>query len=163
MTFRPARVDDAAALRDLEREANLVGLAHVFPAADFPFPDDDVMVRWQHVLAEPGVVVDVVDGPGGAGGQGLDAFVAHDARTLRHLAVHPRRWGTGLARVAVERAASAITDGGQQPRLWCLAANERALGLYLHLGWEPTGVERCSEWTPYPVERELVLRGSADV
>ncbi|WP_341928036.1 GNAT family N-acetyltransferase [Nocardioides psychrotolerans] len=166
MTFRPARADDAAALRDLEREANLVGLAHVFPAADFPFPDDAVLARWQQVLAEPGVVVEVVDGPGGDGGdggEGLDVFVAHDATTLRHLAVHPRRWGTGLARVAVERAAGRIRAGGQQPRLWCLAANDRALGLYLHLGWEPTGVEQRSEWTPYPVERELVLRGSADV
>ncbi|GEP37081.1 hypothetical protein NPS01_07440 [Nocardioides psychrotolerans] len=160
MTFRPAVAGDATGLRDLEREANLVGLAHVFPAADFPFPDDEVLERWSRVLAEPGVSVEVVDGPEG---DGLDAFVAHDATTLRHVAVHPRRWGTGLARRAVVRAASAIWAGGHEPRLWCLAANDRALGLYFHLGWEPTEVERRSEWTPYPVERELVLRGSADV
>lgn len=160
MTFRPARTDDAAALRDLEREANLVALGHVFPPGDFPFPDDDVLARWQRVLGEPGVVVEVVEG---LDAPGLDCFVAHDSAVLRHLAVHPRRWGGGLARVAVARAVAAIRAGGGEPRLWCLAANERALGLYGHLGWEPTGVEQRSEWTPYPVERELVLRGSADV
>lgn len=160
MTFRPAGAADAPALRDLEREANLVGLAHVFPAADFPFPDAEVLARWSRVLAEPGVVVEVVDGPGGAG---LDCYAAHDQTTLRHLAVHPRRWGSGLARAAVTRSAAAIRTGGHEPRLWCLAANDRALGLYGHLGWAPTGVEKRSEWMPYPVELELVLRGSGDV
>lgn len=160
MTWRAAGPDDAVGLRDLEREANLVGLAHVFPAADFPFPDDEVLARWRRVLTEPGVRVEVSDGPDGPG---PDCFVAHDATTLRHLAVHPRRWGSGLARAAVTRAAEAIRAGGREPRLWCLAANHRALGLYLHLGWEPSGVEQRSEWTPYPVELELVLRGSVGV
>ena len=158
MTFRPAVAADAPALRDLERDANLVGLAHVFPAPDFPFPEAEVLARWRRVLAEGGVRVAVVDGV--EEGDGLDCFVAHDDTTVRHLAVHPRRWGTGLARAAVERAATAISEGGRRPRLWCLGANERALGLYLHLGWQPTGVERRSEWTPYPVERELALGGS---
>ncbi len=160
MSFRAARAADGPALRDLEREANLVGLAHVFPAADFPFPDDEVLARWSRVLARPDVQVAVVDDPLGPG---LDCYVAHDATTLRHLAVHPRRWGSGLARAAVTRAATAIRAGGHQPRLWCLVANERALGLYRHLGWEPSGVERRSEWSPYPVECELVLGGSGDV
>lgn len=160
--LRPATAADAPALRDLERAANLVGLAHVFPVADFPFPDDEVLARWRRVLADPGVVVEVVDADADGRALGLDCLVAYDATTLRHLAVHPRRWGSGLARLAVTRAARAIRDGGAQPRLWCLAANGRALGLYAHLGWEPTGVEKRSEWTPFPTERELVLRGSDD-
>ena len=51
MTWRPATADDAAALRDLEREANLVGLAHVF--GELPFPDDGVLARWRETLADP--------------------------------------------------------------------------------------------------------------
>ena len=39
MTWRTAGPDDAVALRDLERAANLVGLAHVFPVI-CPFPDE---------------------------------------------------------------------------------------------------------------------------
>ncbi len=155
MIFRRATPGDAEALRDLERAANLVGLAHVFPAADHPFPDDGVLARWRTVLADPAVTTEVVDGA-----DGLICFVAHDATTLRHLAVHPDHWGTGLARAGVERAVAAIRARGEQPRLWCLLANDRADGLYRHLGWEPSGGERTCEWAPHPRERELVLRGS---
>ena len=54
----------AEALLDLERRANLVGLAHVFPADRFAFPDDDVLARWCLLLADPSVTVDVVREPG---------------------------------------------------------------------------------------------------
>lgn len=154
MTFRLAGPDDAAALRDLEEAANLVALAHVFPAADFPFPSRAVLDRWRAVLAEPAVTVEVVDGA-----EALVCFVAYDAAVLRHLAVHPDHWGSGLARVAVDRAVAAIRAGGNLPSLWCLAENQRAMGCYLHLGWGPTGRERDAEWPPYPVECELVLEG----
>ena len=114
MEFRPAVPEDAAALTDLERDANLVALAHVF--GDTPYPWEEVYVCW-------------------------------DAVVLRHLAVRPERWGDGLARRAIERAADAH-------RLWCLVENRRARGLYEHLGWQPTGLEREAEWPPYPREME---------
>lgn len=155
--FRPAAAGDAVALRDLEREANLQTLGHVFPPEHFPYPDAGVLARWREVLADGQVMVEVVDGS-----DGLACFAAYDATTLRHLAVRPSRWGTGLARAAVERAVDVIRAGGETPRLWCLQANERAFALDRHLGWELTGAERTAEWPPYPMERELVLvQGSA--
>lgn len=153
MRFRSADDDDVRGLTDLEEAANLVGLAHVFDGR--PFPRAAVEQRWRETLADPEVVVEAVDGAGR-----LDCFLAHDRSRLRHLAVHPDRWGSGLGRAAVERAAAAIRRGGAVPRLWCLAENHRALGLYTHLGWTATGVEQRAEWPPYPVERELVLAGS---
>lgn len=156
-SYRRAMPDDADRLADLERDANLVALAHVFAAADHPFPDAAVRERWRRTLGEPGVQVDVVDGPDGR----LDCYVAHDATTLRHLAVHPDAWGRGLARASVERATTSIRGRAGRPRLWCLALNHRALGLYAHLGWTPSGVERPAEWPPYPIECELVLEDSA--
>lgn len=44
-------------------------------------------------------------------------------------------------------------------RLWCLADNHRARGLYDHLGWRPTGLTRTAEWSPYPIEIEYVRIG----
>ena len=41
--FRAATSSEAAALTDLERAANLVALAHVFP--DTPYPEDEVRAR----------------------------------------------------------------------------------------------------------------------
>jgi GNAT superfamily N-acetyltransferase len=155
VSFRPATPDDAVALTDLEQAANLTALGHVFPPERYPFPRGGVLDRWRAVLADPEVSVEVVDDAEG----GLVCFLAYDATSLRHLAVHPDRWGAGWARRAVERAVASIGGRGNRPRLWCLAENPRALGCYLHLGWTVSGPERRAEWPPYPVERELVLEG----
>ena len=80
-----------------------------------------------------------------------------DTGRLRHLAVHPDHWGTGLAREGVGLAVEDIRAAGRTPVLWVLVANHRARGLYEHLGWEPTGREQPAEWPPYPVEIELRL------
>jgi GNAT superfamily N-acetyltransferase len=149
-TWRTAGNDDAPGLRDLERAANLVGLAHVFPADRFPFPDDAVLARWALVLDDPGVVVEVVDGEAG-----LLAFAAYDDESLRHLAVHPDAWGTGLARAGDARA---VAHGAR--RLRVLDDNHRARRLYEHLGWGPTGVEQECPWVPHPLELEYALLGS---
>jgi GNAT superfamily N-acetyltransferase len=140
VAFRPGTLADAVALTGLERDANLVALAHVFP--DVPYPEDDVRARWERVLTDPGVRVEVCGPP-----DRLDAYVSWDSQTLRHLAVRPSRWGTGLARLAVERATGAT-------RLWCLVENMRARGFYEHLGWRPTGRHGTAEWPPYPREME---------
>jgi GNAT superfamily N-acetyltransferase len=139
-TFRPATAADAAALTELERDANRVALGHIF--AGIPFPYDEVRDRWLRLLDDPEVQVEVV-GPV----ERLDVYLAWDAERLRHLGVRPEKWGSGLARRAVERA-----DGVR--RLWVLRENTRARGFYEHLGWVPTGREQSAEWPPYPVELE---------
>lgn len=146
-TWRRATADDAVALRDLERAANLVGLAHVF--GDRPFPDDDVLARWSIVLEDPELVAEVVDA-----GVGLLAVTAYDGRSLRHLGVRPDAWGRGLGRDGVDRA---VAGGARQ--LWVLEANHRARGFYERLGWRPSGATQECPWPPHPVELEYVLRG----
>lgn len=141
--FRAATPADAEALRDLERDANVVALAHVF--GDEPFPEGAVLGRWREELADASLTVEVVDGPGR-----LDCYVAYDATVLLHLAVHPEAWGRGLARAAVERAAAVM----ERPTLWVLDLNARAQGLYRHLGWEPTGRTEPGHWPPYPTMSE---------
>jgi GNAT superfamily N-acetyltransferase len=158
--WRRATVDDAPGLRDLERAANLVALAHVFPPDRHAFPDEEVLRRWRATLVEPGVTVEVVDDASAAARGPLLAYAAYDVTTLRHLAVHPDAWGEGLARVGVERAvAAARAAGAQRLVLWCLRENTRARGLYEHLGWRPSGTVRAARWPPHPeeLEHELVL------
>jgi GNAT superfamily N-acetyltransferase len=146
VTWRPATLGDAVELRDVEREANLVGLAHVFEGV--PFPDDAVLARWEATLADPSVTVLMTPG----------AFTSWDTTgRLRHLAVHPDQWDRGLAREGVELAVAGIRACGRVPTLWVLVANHRARGLYEHLGWRPTGAARLAEWPPYPQEIELTL------
>lgn len=155
--FLPAGPDDAVALLDLERAANLASLGHVFAPERFPYPADDVLSRWCLVLEEPGATTLVVRGDSGR----PDALVTYDATTLRHLAVHPDRWGTGLARAAVERAVRGITaQGTATPELWCLVENHRARGLYEHLGWSATDDRQEAPWPPHPTEMRYLLRGA---
>jgi RimJ/RimL family protein N-acetyltransferase len=147
--FREATPADAAALRDLEREANLVGLGHVFPPERYPYPDDDVLARWALVLDEPGVDVLVRDADRG----GVDVLAAYDDRSLRHLAVHPDLWGTGLAtRVMAAVLHAMALRGTAVAELWCLEENHRARRLYQHLGWRPAEDRRPAPWPPHPTE-----------
>jgi len=140
--WRGATPADAPALRDLEKVASSAGLGHVF--GDLPYPDDDVLARWALVLADAEVTTEVVEDA-----DGLVAFVAYDAASLRHLGVRPDTWGTGLGREAVARAV-----GGGSTRLWVLADNHRARRLYDALGWSPTGATQECPWPPHPVELE---------
>jgi GNAT superfamily N-acetyltransferase len=142
--LRTATAADVEAMAALERDSNLVALAHVFPGV--PFPLDAVRDRWERLVADPEVWVEVA-GPAAR----LDVYLAWDAERLRHLGVRPEVWGQGLARSAVERAVSR-TDTLR--RLWVLRENDRARGLYEHLGWAPTGRCQQAEWPPYPVELE---------
>lgn len=149
MSWRQAGAGDPEQLRDLERAANLVGLAHVF--GDRAFPDDAVLERWRATLADPGVTVMLR----------TEAFTSwDDDGRLRHLAVHPDAWGRGLGREGVELAVAAIRAAGSAPTLWVLVENHRARGLYERLGWTPTGRSREAEWPPYPTELQLGLRQS---
>jgi RimJ/RimL family protein N-acetyltransferase len=157
--FREATDDDLLDLGDLEREANLVGLAHVFPPARYPFPDDDVLARWRLVLDDPTTVVLVVDDPEG---RGLIAFAAYDEETLRHLAVHPRHWGEGLASTAIELVLHEMSlHGVASVSLWCLEENHRARRLYEHLGWRSSADRREAPWPPHPIEMRYTRRIAA--
>jgi GNAT superfamily N-acetyltransferase len=140
VSFRPATAVDADALTALERDTNLVALAHVFPGV--AYPTEEVRERWLRLLSDNAVRVEVAGRP-----KRLDVYLAWDAGRLRHLGVRPDLWGRGFARAAVERATGVR-------RLWVLRDNARARGFYEHLGWASTGREQAAEWPPYPVEVE---------
>lgn len=151
--LREATADDLSALLVLEREASLAGLGHVFPPERYPFPDDDVLARWALVLDEPGVRVLVRDaGPEQPAGR-IDVLAAYDDRSLRHLAVRPDLWGSGLASAAMDTVLQAMRRRGTTvAELWCLEENRRARRLYEHLGWRPAGDRRPAAWPPHPAE-----------
>jgi len=149
--FRQATTDDLPALLDLERAASLAALGHVFPPDHYPYPDGDVLARWALVLDEPGVEVLVRDDPAQDGR--LDVLAAYDSTTLRHLAVHPDRWGAGLASTAIEVVLRAMDGRGTAvAQLWCLEENHRARRLYEYLGWRPTPDRQSAPWPPHPTE-----------
>jgi GNAT superfamily N-acetyltransferase len=148
--FREADDGDLLALTELERDANLTALGHVFPPSEYPFPFDDVLARWRLVLDDPAAVVLVADVPDRSR---LAAYVAYDDSTLRHLAVHPDHWGDGLASAAVETALNAMeVRGTTAASLWVLRDNHRARRLYRYLGWRESDEVQPAPWPPHPLE-----------
>ena len=148
--FREAAEDDLVNLAELERDANLAALGHVFRPEQHPFPFDDVLARWRLVLDDPAAVVLVRD-EGEA--QGLAAYAAYDDCSIRHLAVHPRHWGEGLATAAIETAVQAMDMRGTTiASLWVLQENHRARRLYSYLGWRETDDTQQAPWPPHPTE-----------
>ncbi|HEX5769455.1 MAG TPA: GNAT family N-acetyltransferase [Nocardioidaceae bacterium] len=161
--FREATEHDLLPLAELERAANVVGLAHVFPPERFPFPFDAVLARWRLVLDDPAAVVLVLDE---AEEDRLAVYVAYDDSTLRHIAVHPDRWGEGLATAGMTEATRAMARrGSHEAFLWVLEENHRARRLYERLGWVPTDDRREAPWPPHPMEVSYVrpLTGTEEV
>ena len=114
--FRPAMGRDAVALRDLEKAANLIALAHVFPPETHPYPDQVVLDRWRDVLADPAVTTLV-----GEDERGLTSFAAFDAATCC-------TWGP--SRPVGDGPGRRVLAQSTAPRLWCLEDNHRARRFY---------------------------------
>ena len=125
MELKAATTGDEGLLASIEQATNEDALAHVFVP---PYPWTAVRDRWADLLAEAAVrsFVVVVDGVG-------VGYLAHDARTLRHLGVVARHRGTGVAD-EVMAALPPTVD-----RLWVLEANTRARRFYERHGWRPDG------------------------
>ncbi len=148
--IRVATGDDAVALFDIEKQASIAALSHIF-GPDISFPDDDVLARWQLVLEEPGIttLVDVEDDdPVG--------YAAFGDGWLRHFAVVPSLWGTGQAttlhRAAVDGLAA---QGTTTAYLWVLVDNVRGRAFYKRQGWVDTGVRDVEVFPPYPAKMKL--------
>lgn len=151
VALRAGDVRDVDDLLRVERAANLVALAHVFPPEQYPYPDDDVRERWLRVLHDPLAQVAVAERNGEVVG-----FVAWRRDVVEHLGVHPDAQRRGVGTRLLTHAVSAI---GSSPRLWVLVDNSNARAMYSSLGWAATGHERRAEFPPYPAEVELRLGG----
>ena len=158
--FRAAEERDLLPLTELERDANLGALAHVFPPERYPFPFDAVLARWRLVLDDPAASVLVLDDPGQ---DRLASFVAYDDAMVRHVAVHPDRWRERIATTGLQRAVGDMTRRGTTvATLWVLAENHSARRLYERPGWQATSETREAPWPPYPQEVRYSLRLTGD-
>jgi RimJ/RimL family protein N-acetyltransferase len=128
--------DEAERHFEIQREASLAGLGHVY--GDEPFPDEAIRERWRSF---PGTVLvaerdGVVVGVAGIEGEWLHGFY-----------VAPAYWGSGVAR---ELHAAAVELGAS--RLWCLEENRRARRFYEREGWVLNGETRVVEYPPHPLD-----------
>jgi RimJ/RimL family protein N-acetyltransferase len=140
--IRRSGTDEAETHFAIQRAACLPALAHIFPPGLYPFPDAEVLRRWQSfegtvfAAERDGAVVGV------AGVQ--DCW-------LHGFYVRPEWWGSGVADELHEAALQAMPDCGEL-KLWVLEGNQRARRFYEKRGWRLNGETRIVPYPPSPLD-----------
>ena len=138
--IREARLDEAATLAGIQRDASLAALAHIFPPELYPYPLEDVVGRWEDSLADGEITVLVAEEDGAATG-----VAGCRAEWLDGLYVLPEFWSRGVGRALHDDVLERLRAAGcERCHLWVLEHNERARGFYERLGWAENGTSRGS-------------------
>jgi RimJ/RimL family protein N-acetyltransferase len=157
VVLRPATADDLDALLDVQQEAAVAGLGHIFRQDEYPFPRSIVRQRWAAELEDrsTNVYLFVEDT------SMLIGFAATRANELLHFGTALHTWGTGVAQrlheaLLLELARTAPLDIPFLS-LCVFEANLRARRFYERLGWRATERRTTSAFAPYAVLVEYRL------
>jgi GNAT superfamily N-acetyltransferase len=145
MELRTASNADVEACLAVQRRSAVVGYAHIFDQAVYPFPDDVVRAEWVARLAsDDQVVIALVDG------HAVGTVSASPPR-LEALFVVPEQWGSGVADRLHDGALERIAASGWlAAELDVMVDNLRARRFYERHGWAPDGRGQRSPFPPYP-------------
>jgi GNAT superfamily N-acetyltransferase len=135
---RRGTTDEAEQLFEVQRASSLAGLAHIYPPAQYPYPDDAIRERWRTFA---GTILVAEHGTHILGVAGIDGD------WLLGFYVLPEAWGTDVAHAL---HAAAVDEGVTQ--LWCLEENHRARHFYEQRGWATNGETRIVEYPPHPLD-----------
>jgi GNAT superfamily N-acetyltransferase len=144
--IRRARVQDAAALADINRRGWLVAYAHIVPAETMREAGEDLEPRWAESLAGPDdarevwVATDADDTVIGFVSVGVsrDADARPREGELRAIYLAPETMGTGVGRKLLACGERALArQGYTAATLWVFEENMRARRFYERNGWVP--------------------------
>lgn len=158
---RRATIDDLDDLLDVQEEASIAGLAHIFPQDTYPFPRAALRERWRQEFADPSAAIFVSTDDEGT----VTGFAAVRGNELLHFGTASRTWGTGTA----QRLHGAVLNEWLRDRapttalLRVFADNLRARRFYARLGWTETGRTSRTSFPPHPVLLEYQLRRPPDL
>lgn len=129
----------------VQRRSAIVGYAHIFPQAQYPFPDATVRAEWADRFAR-GVPVTLALVAGEVVGT-----ISIQPPRLESLFVVPEQWGGTVARALHDEALRQIRAAGcEAAELDVMAENTRARRFYEKLGWTHDGRTETSPFPPYP-------------
>ena len=149
MLLRPATGDDVEQILDVQQPGAALGLGHIFPQDEHPFPRARIGARWRAEIADPAVAVHVCTRDDGA----VEGFAAVRGHELLHFGTAVPTWGTGLASCfhdALLEVVAASVEGSRLT-LRVFEENGRARRFYAEHGWRPTGRSSRTSFPPHPV------------
>lgn len=146
--IREARPDEAEALAEIQRDASLAALTHIFPPELYPYPIAEIRERWRDALADPAMAVLVAEGNGAAIG-----VAGYRAEWLDGLYVERAWWSRGIGRQLHDEVLERLRRrGSARCHLWVLEHNDRARRFYERLGWRENGDTRVVPFPPNPID-----------
>jgi GNAT superfamily N-acetyltransferase len=146
--IREAKTGEAATLAEIQRDASLAALAHVFPPELYSYPIDEVTRRWEESLADEAVTVLVAEEDGATTG-----VAGCRSEWLDGLYVLPQWWSRGVGRALHDEVLDRLRgDGCERCQLWVLEDNDRARQFYERLGWAENGTSRMVPFPPNPID-----------
>jgi GNAT superfamily N-acetyltransferase len=147
VNLRIASVADLEACLAAQRRAALVGYAHIFDQALYPFPEDVVRAEWVgRLAADSGARVLVAE----VEGEIVGTISARPPR-LEALFVVPEHWGTAVASALHDRVLELVDGAGcAHAELDVMTDNLRARRFYERRGWSPDGRQLVSPFPPFP-------------
>ena len=146
--IREARPDEAELLAEIQREASVAALAHVFPPEDYPYPIDQVRQRWQEALASPELTVVIAEDDGEPVG-----CAGYRSEWLDGLYVLPGLWGRGIGAQLHDHVLERLRErASERCNLWVLEENHRARWFYERRGWHENGTTRVVPFPPNPID-----------
>jgi GNAT superfamily N-acetyltransferase len=144
--LRAATSADVEACLAVQRRSAIKGYAHIFPQAEYPFPDDVVRAEWVERLGSPAeVMLAVVDDE-------VVGTISANPPRLEALFVVPEQWGSGVADALHDAALELIAASGcARASLDVMVDNTRARRFYARRGWLPDGRSLRSPFPPFPL------------
>jgi RimJ/RimL family protein N-acetyltransferase len=131
---------------DVQQPGSVVCLGEVFPQDAYPFPRDDIGVRWLEEIAAADIDCFVVVEAGQ-----LLGFAAVRSNEFLHFGIAIEHWGTGIAQWAHDAVLGHMRDeGARDAWLRVFTENRRGRRFYEKLGWTQTEERTRSGFPPHP-------------
>jgi RimJ/RimL family protein N-acetyltransferase len=152
MVLRPMVQSDLDDLVVVQEEGAVLGLAAVFPQAEYPFPRDSIRKRWAEEIGDPAIRAWVAVDAGR-----LSGFAATQGDELLHFGTAVWSWGSGLASELHDGVLATLRGQWPSAHLHVFEGNHRARRFYAKHGWLATGSSKRSAYAPQPLMLEYRL------
>jgi ribosomal protein S18 acetylase RimI-like enzyme len=158
VTIRPATTTDAEAIARVDVASWRGAYSEILPDSYLASLDvDERAGLWRTAVTARGTSVLVAEdetGPVGftSVGPSRDEDAEPGDREIYAIYLHPRAWGTGVARDLMRTVLGSLSPG-TAVTLWILEENERAQHFYRRHGFQPDGTERIDDIGGRPLKQ----------
>jgi ribosomal protein S18 acetylase RimI-like enzyme len=158
VTIRPATTTDAEAIARVDVASWRGAYSEILPDSYLSSLDiDERAGLWRTAVTARGTSVLVAEDEAGtvgftSVGPSRDEDAEPGDREIYAIYLHPRAWGTGVARDLMRTVLGSLGPG-TAVTLWILEGNERAQHFYRRHGFQPDGTERIDDIGGQPLKQ----------